>query len=285
MGEEQMGLAQLKNLAMGFNRAQMRDVHIVKDGEDYLSKRHMGIWNLDRNELACLAPKSYMVIQHRYATECLIEVLSSLNIKAQAQLKRSRHGIQIDFDFPESKMELTEVGESFTTGIRVVSDYAQVAGLVIAARVTRLACSNGMVVNDIVRPRRIKYTEELKITVEGLVDQIIKDIIASDDKLTNMVSICMKDSVEWQALKLLTKALFRKKKYVKEILSRVKSNAEGRVTRWDFYNAVTNYVSRSGSRLKPQIDTWLQNKAQKILKTPITQLTEELVKVEEKKEN
>ena len=283
MAEEKIGLAELKNTAIGFDRAEMRDVHIVKDGEDYLSKRHMGIWNVDKNELACLAPKSYMVIQHRYAVEKLIEAITSLNIKADAELKKSRHGIQIDFDFPESKMELTEVGESFTTGIRVVSDYAQVAGLVIAARVTRLACTNGMIVNDIVKPRRIKYTEELKITVEGLVDKIIKDIIASDDKLANMVSICMKDSIEWNALRLLTKAMFKKKKYVKEILSRVKLDENRRVTRWDFYNAVTSYVSRAGSRLKPQIDTWLQNKAQKILKTSIAQLTEEMVKVEEKK--
>ena len=87
------------------------------------------------------------------------------------------------------------------------------------------------------------------------------------------------------AVQVLTKALFRRKHYVKEILSRIKSNEEGRVTRWDFYNAVTRYVSSSGSRLKPQIDTWLQNKAQKILKTSIAQLTEEMVKVEEKKEN
>ena len=283
MGEERMGLAQLKNLAMAFDRAQMRDVHIVQDGEDYLSKQHMGVWNVDRNELACIAPKSYMVIQHRYATECLIEALASLNIKAEAELKQSKHGIQIDFDFPESKLELTEVGESFTTGIRVVSDYGQVAGLVLAARVTRLACSNGMIVNDIVKPKRIKYTEELKVTVEGLIDKIIRDIITSDEKLANMVGICMKDSVEWQALRLLTKALFKKKCHVKEILARVKSDENGRVTRWNFYNAVTNYVSSSGSRLKPQVDAWLQNKAQKILATPIAQLTEEWVRVEEKK--
>jgi len=283
MTEEKIGLAELKNTAIGFDRAEMRDVHIVKDGEDYLSKRHMGIWNVDRNELACLAPKSYMVIQHRYAVEKLIEAITSLNIKAEAELKKSRHGIQIDFDFPDSKMELTEVGESFTTGIRVVSDYSQVAGLVIGARVTRLACSNGMIVNDIVKPKRVKYTEELKVTVEGLIDKIIKDIIASDDKLANMVSISMADSAEWQALQLLTKALFKKKKYVKEILSRVKLDENRRVTRWDFYNAVTSYVSRAGSRLKPQIDTWLQNKAQKILKTSIAKLTEEMVKVEEKK--
>lgn len=98
-----------------------------------------------------------------------------------------------------------------------------------------------------------------------------------------MVSICMKDGVEWQALRLLTKALFKKRCHVKEILTRVKSDENGRVTRWDFYNAVTNYVSCSGSRLKPQVDTWLQNKAQKILSTPIGQLTEELVTVEEGK--
>ncbi len=283
MSEEKIGLAELKNLAMGFDRAQMRDVHVVEGKEDYLSKRHMGVWNVDKNELACIAPKSYMVIQHRYAVECLIEALSSLNIKSDAQLKQSRHGIQIDFDFPESKLELTEVGESFTTGIRVFSDYSQVAGLVIAARVTRLACTNGMIVNDIVKPKRIKYTEELKVTVEGLIDKIIKDIITSDDKLASMVSISMADSLEWQALRLLTKALFKKKYHVKEILGRIKSDENGRVTRWSFYNAVTNYVSRSGSRLKPQVDTWLQNKAQRILKTSIAQLTEELVTVGQRK--
>ena len=225
MENEKIGLAQLKNMAMGFDRAQMRDVHIVQDSEDYLSKRYMGVWNVDKNELACLAPKSYMVIQHRYAVECMIEALSSLNIKAEAELKRSRHGIQIDFNFPESKMELTQVGESFTTGIRIVSDYSQVAGLVFSARVTRLACSNGMIVTDIVKSRRIKYTEELKVTIEGLIDKIIKDIIASDEKLANMVSVCMKDSVEWQALRLLTKALFKKKYHVKEILSRIKTDS------------------------------------------------------------
>ena len=270
MVEEKMGLAQLKNVAMGFDRAEMWDVHIVKDSEDYLSKRHMGVWNMDKNELACLAPKSYMVIQHQYAVECLIDALSSLGIRAEAQVKQSRHGIQIDFDFPDSKLELTEVGESFTTGIRVTSDYSQVAGLVIAARITRLACSNGMIVNGIVKPQRIKYTEELRVTVEGLIDKIIKDVITSDEKLANIVSICMKDSVEWQAVRLLAKGLFQERGHVKQILARLKSDENGRVTRWNFYNAVTNYVSSSGSRLKPQIDAWLQNKAQRILKTPMS---------------
>ena len=279
--ENTMGLAQLKTLAMGFDRAQMRDVHIVKDDDDYLSKKYMGIWNLDKNELAALAPKSYTVIQHRQATEALIEALTSLNIKATATLKKSRHGVYIDFDFPEVKLELTQVGESFTTGIRMVSEYSQVAGLVIAARVTRLACSNGMIVNELVKPKRIKFTEEMTLTIEGVIDKIIRDIIASDDKLANMVNLCIRDSIEWQALRLLTKALFKKSRYVRAILSRIKTAPDGRVTRWSLYNAVTNFVSRSGERLSPQVDTWLQNKAQKILKTSLSDMTEELVKVEQ----
>jgi len=77
----------------------------------------------------------------------------------------------------------------------------------------------------------------------------------------------------------LAKGLFKERGHLKGILARIKSDENGRVTRWNFYNAVTNYASSSGSRLKPQIDAWLQNKAQKILKTPIAQLTEELVTV------
>jgi hypothetical protein len=135
------------------------------------------------------------------------------------------------------------------------------------------------VVNDIVRPTRIKYTEQMTLTVEGLIDKIIRDIISNDRKLADKVSTGMKDSVEWQAAKLLTKALFKKKKHVGEILSRLKHDDTGRVTRWDFYNAITSYASL-GLRLKPEIDAWLQNKAQKVFKTSFGQLTEELVKAE-----
>ena len=77
----------------------------------------------------------------------------------------------------------------------------------------------------------------------------------------------------------MTKALFKKKRHVGEILSRLKHDGSDRVTRWDFYNAITNYAS-SGMRLKPEIDAWLQNKAQKVIKTPFGQLTEEMVKAE-----
>ena len=149
--KQQMSLVELKNKAMGFDRAEMRDVHIVKDADDYLSRRHMGVWNIDRNELACLAPKSYCVIQHRHAVESVVDAITSLNIPAMAELKAAKHGIFVDISFPEAEFELKEVCDKFTAGIQITNRYDQVAGLVISPKVTRLACSNGMVVTEIVR--------------------------------------------------------------------------------------------------------------------------------------
>ena len=270
MAKQILELGELKNKAFGFDRAEARDVHVVKNQEDYLCKDVMGVWNIDKNVLACLGPKNYTVIQHREATEGLIEAITSLNIKATAELQVSKHGIHIDFNFPDSKIELKEAGEQFTTGIRIVNRYDLVAGLVISPRVTRLACSNGMIVTDVIKSQRIKFTEEMNIAIEGMIDKIIKDIITNDDKLANYVSICMRDSVEWNTLKLLLKHMFRTKKQVKEIYARIDQRKE-RPTRWDFYNAVTNYATH-GERLRPHVEAWLQNKAQSIMKTPFADL-------------
>ena len=269
---EKIGLAELKNLAMGFDRADMRDLDIVNGEERIRERKYMAVWNLDKKERACIAPKTYCVIQHKHATEAIIEALTSLNIKAIAKVKTSKHGAFVDLDFPDMKFELNQVGESFTSGLRLEMDYSKTAGLVLGARITRLACMNGMLISQIVRPHRVRFTEELKITLEGVIDRILKDIIASDEKLTAVVSECMKDSVEWTALRLLLKQMFRKKKLIREILTNLDGSKE-RISRFDLYNSVTR-IATHGERIKPKIEIWLQNKANKILKHSFEELSE-----------
>ena len=279
MVKQILELGELKNKALGFDRAEARDVHVIKNQEDYLCKDVMGVWNIDKNVLACLGPKNYTVIQHKEATESLIDAITSLNIKATAELQTSKHGIFLDIDFPEVKVELSEVGESFTSGLHLVNDYST-QGLVIAPRLTRLVCSNGMVISQVVKAKRIRWSEQLKIELEGVVDNMLKEIISSDQRLVNMVSICMRDSVEWQTAKLLAKELFKRKKYAKEIMSRCTELNEGRVNRWQFYNAITNFLGVAS--LKPAAEAWFQNRAQAVLTTPFADLTEQMVKVVER---
>ena len=279
MTKEILSLAELKNKALSFDRAEIRDVHVIKEQDDYLCKDVMGVWNIDKNMLACLGPKNYAVIQHKHAVESLIDAITSLNIKANAELQMSKHGIHLNLDFPDVKVELSEVGESFTSGLHLVNDYS-LQGLTIAPRITRLVCSNGMVISQIIRAKRIRWSEQLKIELEGVVDNMLKEIISSDQRLVKMVSICMEDSVEWQTAKLLAKELFKRKKYAKEIMARCQMDSEGRINRWNFYNSITNFLGVSS--LKPALEAWFQNKAQAVLTTPFTDLTEQMVKVVEK---
>ena len=82
----------------------------------------------------------------------------------------------------------------------------------------------------------------------------------------------MRDSIEWTTLKLLLRYMFTKKKHIKELRARLPQDKE-RPTRWDLYNAVTHYATH-GERLKPHVEAWLQNKAQKIMKTSFNELCE-----------
>lgn len=262
-------LAELKNQALSFDRAEMRDVHVIRDAENYKSSHHMGVWNVDKAELATIASKNYCVIQHKYAVETVVEALSSLGIKAEATLKTSRHGIHVDLDFPEMEMELHEVGESFTSGISLVNDYAKTGGLQLEPRVTRLVCSNGMRLTEVIPKQRVRYSEELQVTLEGTIDRLVKQIISSDKRLSDMVSASMMDSVEDIAMKLLLKHLFKSKIHRKNILSRLGNKKE--FSRWDLYNAVTNYATH-GERLHPNVESFLQSKASEILSKSFTDL-------------
>ena len=272
---ENVSLAELKNISMGLDRAEAWDLYGEKDGTDrYECKRNMLVMNIDRNVMACIARKSYTVIQHRHAVESVVDALTSLNIRCEATLKASKHAIQLDVDFPDKFVELTKVNEKFTCGMRLSNDYSQQFGLLIAPRIKRLACSNGMIVVDIVKPKHIKWNEQLTVELQGLIDELIKDLINSDQKLQDVVSICMQDSVEWNTAKLLLQFMFKKKKHIKEIFARLPSQKDiSKVTRWEMYNAVTDYATH-GKRLRPEVDAWLHNKANQIIKNDFNKLCE-----------
>ena len=121
-----VSLAELKNHAMALDRAEMWDLYGRKEGnEDYNCRGHMLVMNMDKAAMACIARKNYVVIQHRHAVESLVDAISSLNIKSLATMKVSRHGVQVDLNFPDVSFELKNVGEKFTCGMRLHNDYSQ----------------------------------------------------------------------------------------------------------------------------------------------------------------
>ena len=273
MTDEKLSLPELKEKAASLDRAEMWDLYGKKEDNNYPCSRHMLVYNVDKKTMACIARRNYAVIQHKKAIETVIDAITALNIKAEAELKTSKHGIQADIDFPDVGFELEEIGEKFISGIRLENDYSQQAGLIISPRITRLACTNGMIISEVISPKRIKWTEQLTVELQGIIDKLIKDIVHDNEKLAGIVADCINDNVEPTTAKLLVKFMFRKKKHVKEIIAKLPQEGE-RITRWALYNAVTNYATHN-KKLKPETDAWLQNKANEILKNSFEKLCEE----------
>jgi hypothetical protein len=83
----------------------------------------------------------------------------------------------------------------------------------------------------------------------------------------------MKDSIEYSLVyKILSIVIgLGKEKHIKGILSKLERKK--RITRWELYNAITNYATH-GEQIKPNLEMWLQEKSNKVLKNPLKILAE-----------
>jgi len=132
----------------------------------------------------------------------------------------------------------------------------------------RLVCSNGMVmpVKGIISSYSIHHNRPLVEQFSSLIEKTLKGMIDSCPKLQAIVEGCIADSVEWDIAVRLIKALVGREKHIEGIKSKLVGKSV--VTRWDIYNAITDYATH-GEQLKPNVEHWLQTKAQKVMTTKL----------------
>jgi hypothetical protein len=199
-----------------------------------------------------------------------------------------------DIDFPDNKVDLKEVGEKFTSGIRLINSYDKSTGLFVIPRFTRLACSNGMVLTANEKTLSVKHHTKMVAEIEGFIERKINEIINMNDDLKGWVNGCMKDSIEWKICCKIVEKLFKQIKHREEVLKRIgisvieikdkKSNKKSvsyvwndpqqkknKITRWEIYNAVTQYLTH-GEQVTPHIENLFQKQAEKLLVTPFAKL-------------
>lgn len=260
---EHMGLAELKNRALGFDSAKERmPLRVGKDKLDGWK----AIWNIDRNKCATVVSKKYHLIQHKEVVQSVVDALFNLNLKAQARVQDNGNSIFVDLTFEQEKVKLQE-GEEFFAGIRVINSYNKTTGIVIAPRWLRCVCSNGMVVDKIIPGFSVKHTKKLTEDFESVVNKLLRKMINSTDELRKIVDECIGDSIEWELLDKILRKLSGAEKHFKEIRKKLPRNP----TRWDVYNAFTEYATH-GKQLKPTVEQRLQMESQKVLTTPLVEL-------------
>jgi len=270
-GDKKMDMNELSQKAFQFDRAESRDV-FVGDNEN-AEKNYQAVYNIDKNEVACISSDRYNVVQHKHLVDSVREAISNLNIKATATVRNDGNRIFVDLSFPDSKLYVAK-GEEFFSGIRIINSYDKTTGVMILPFLKRLICSNGMVVNvGWVKEFNVSHSNKLAKDFEVSVDQMIKSMVEKNDKFKAMVNNCIGDSIEWEIMdSIINKLVDARSKHIEAIKSKLKSNCKGTIpTRWDLYNAFTDYATH-GQQLSPNIENWLQNKAQKVLITPLVEL-------------
>lgn len=263
--------------------AESRKVLIANpSGSVIEADRYQAVWNLNSNSLGCIASKEYNIIQHKEVVNSLFDAIKGLNLKFESNMRQQGHRIFLDVTFPDTKILIQAKGlvkgEEFVSGIRLINSYDKTTGLLILPRLERVICANGMIMSHFIQAYSIRHNQKLVQDFAQVIEKALAGMVNSCDTLKAVINDCIGDSTEWKCVELILENLIHYEKHRIGVMQTLKANeklkAQKTLTRWDIYNAITSYCSH-GEQLKPSIESWLQNKAQILLKTKLEKLAVE----------
>jgi len=268
-----MEMAELKNTALGFDRAERRAVWIQNGDAKIEDNKHFAVWNIDKQKVSSIVSDRYNLVQHKHVVDEVVEAIGNLNLDMDAIVRNGGDKIFVDISFKASKMYVQK-GEEFFQGIRIVNSYDKTTGIMILPQLVRLACSNGMVVNvGWVKEFCVSHTSKLAEDFAQIIPKMIQQMTESSSKFKAMLNGCIGDSIEWEIMdRIMNGLVCDRKTHFEQIKLKLQEICGDKIpTRWDLYNAFTSYATH-GKQIKPSIENWLQNRAQKVLVTPLVEL-------------
>ena len=253
-----------------FDTAELRKVFVADlEGTPQESKQHRAVYNINKGQIAAVVSDRYKLVQHGEMVRAVAAAISDLNIKATAEVKEANNKLFVDIEFADSKLYVDK-GEEFIAGLRIINSYDKSTGITVTPRLKRLVCLNGMVIQTgFVREYSITHIKSLREDFSAVVEKMLNAMINNNEKLKAMVNDCIGDSIEWELLDKILSKLCLCWHTTKHIDAIKKKLAEiEKPTRWDVYNAFTNYATH-GEHIKPNVEAELQKRANKLLVTPL----------------
>jgi hypothetical protein len=265
------------------------DGGVIKDVDNY-----KGVYNISQGKFCTSVVPYYNLIQHKEYFDSFAVALNRLNIKFKSTIKVSGNRAFCDIEFLNKNVKFDKLNEEFTTGIRLVNSYDKTTGLHAAPRLTRLACTNGMILTRSEKTVSIKHHSKVAKDIQVFVERRINEFVSRYDDLRVYVSESMKDSIEWNKACRIIEHLFKQLKHREEILKRLgisviintndktkkksvsyiwddNTTKKKKINRWDLYNAITNYLTH-GEQITPHIESLFHAKAEKLLITKLSKM-------------
>jgi len=266
-------LAQLQPLVNKLDKASDTDVFFGNAKKPQLATNYKGVYNMGTGELAAVVSNHYKIIQHPDIFKAVFKTLKNLNVEVQGLLRNYNDVVFADLIFTSEGTPIKDDAKGIQIGIRVVNSYNKTTSFRLEMFGYRLICENGMTFGSTMGVRQITFhvgepkTEEM---IAETVEKFVAEVINSHSKLQAYVNKCMADSIEWKHLTSILEKLVHIKKHREEIKFRL-GDKRKTVTRWELYNAITEYMTH-GTSLTRFLTNYLEARSQKVLTTPLVML-------------
>ena len=240
------------------------------------------IYNRDTGKLASQGTPQYDIIQHREAIEPVAEALEELGLDVKGRIKVRNEGNVIQY-IGQTGREFTVNGEDYGIGFQLVNTYNKSSSVSLKGFYIRQVCSNGMIgrvdlgVGELRRQHRgeVEIVERYKEWFQNLLDT---------EKVQKIISQAQDDFFDREdIIRVLGNVDLPETKY-DEIAELIEPNSqqnvsvpEGKVTRKQLYDAVTNYITHELEGVAVTTEERYHRKAVQILVQDIEFLTEPIM--------
>lgn len=285
----------LVSISTSFNTASTKP--IFYGDEKVETEGYKGIYNNQAKKLAQVVSKHYQIIQHRDAVQAIGEVLDEAGIKTTGFVKSFGNQIQGNLVFDNKGEAVKDPESGIKLGIRFLNSYNKSTSFRLELYGFRMICQNGMALGKAMKDvREVTFhmgEEKTLPALKEIVRRFVKNMVDNVSSLQHYIDECLIDTVEWENVGKLLEKLFQHRKHrdkigdilgisfieVEDKKTKKKSynyvlEKEGKqkITRWDLYNAITDYASHNDLGLS--VENRLQDTAQNVLRKPYDQLIE-----------
>lgn len=244
------------------------------------AKDFMGVVNMNTGKLVMIPSAGYQIIQHNDCIQAVTETLGRLNMDVKGRVNNYNDRIVADLVFQTNGKELMDDSEGIMLGIRVVNSYNRSSSFRLEMFGFRRICQNGMTFGAKsfgVVESTIHYGSKEKnlAAISRITERFIARVIDSSEAMQGYINAMIQDSLEYNMAKRIIAQMVGKKHY-NEILTRL---SECR-TRWDMYNALTNYATH-GEHLTPNVREHIEKLSRKVMETSIGTLITDTIELEQ----
>jgi hypothetical protein len=259
---------ELNQLIMGLNTGSERGISVEGIGK---TNKFKAIVNDDSDEVECVASSRYQLVQHREIFQPFVDTMQKLGVPLNGKLYDYGGSVSARVFFTGKEVTPAD-GKTIRLGIQMSNSLNLTRSIRMDLVAFRLVCSNGMVIGKAVPGCSYSRAHVGRAIVEYDVKKFLEKSIGRSNEFLDLVNQSIADTYEWELAKKALEKLILTKKHREPILKRIEAEVADRggdkVTRWDIYNAVTNYLSVEESLTKSAI-AYLEKKSQQLLAKPL----------------